>query len=185
MNRPIKFRAWIPEFETMVKVEGIGFDGGDEGPYIWHNKLRLDNASAMEPESQTKPECATDLDKCDLMQFTGLKDKNGRDIYEGDIIRVRTVRVSGSQSTWYQKTNLNHGHVFINCYVIYNQEHLEWQLRLCRRSEVQDIEAPRGAERDSQHVHVPFSLFDRDCCQQGEVSGNIYENPELLEAHAA
>lgn len=78
-------------------------------------------------------------------QYTGLKDKNGREIYEGDIVIDR-----------YANT---YTPIFRNgIYMAYNTEQMDSPL----------------AEPSTQ-----FNVVWRDGC---EVIGNIYENPELVEA---
>jgi len=59
--RTIKFRVWSKEQQFMHEATAIEWEDG----------------------KMVKPN-----DGWILMQFTGLKDKNGKEIYEGDIVRV-------------------------------------------------------------------------------------------------
>lgn len=67
MTREIKFRAWNKITESMTPWEEI--ENGSQ------NKLKENFDEMMNRLGDV------------LMQYTGLKDKNGKEIYEGDIVK--------------------------------------------------------------------------------------------------
>lgn len=110
--REIKFRAWNHDTKRMSEI----FDITDD--FDWYKE---------------------EYPCYDLMQYTGLHDKNGKEIYEGDILKYNSLKHEYHAEVYFDKDNSK--------FDLTIETMPTWSVKL----------------------------------EDGEVIGNIYENPELLE----
>lgn len=82
--RPIKFRAWDKKLKKWRGEELFAF-------MLFTGQL-------------SGPRDGTDLADIEVVQFTGLKDRNGKEIFEGDIIKN-----SGGQKAFVSFEECNNG----------------------------------------------------------------------------
>ena len=146
MNREIKFRAWNISNKLMYKNVQDGFFSISE-----NGQLVL---------GITLGKIIQDADSV-LMQYTGLKDKNGKYIYEGDILK-------SSKNDFYingDKSDV----CFLNgsCCISIIYDSIAVQLY--------------DFEKVYKPTDYPNNIDKCNWIEEFEVIGNIYENLELLD----
>lgn len=164
MSRKVLYRAWDKKCKVMLEGFAIYSEGNEIG-------MSQSDAEEFYTEGQIEQDMGGHfgsgddwlfiLNDFELLQWAGLKDKNGKDIYEGDIIR------EPFKDEW-DKTN------FVSYEVFYHDndmaaEHVGFQ---CNRT----------------HYHGSLCggsilmKFLPKYTSNMEIIGNIYENTELLKS---
>ena len=135
--REIKFRAWLKEHKTMVNVAEIDINH----QLIYHYGFddfegNFENFNSIE-----------------LLQYTGLKDKNENEIYEGDIVEF---------DDYDRKSN-----------------YLKNVAVVVREDNVNTL-ALQKFKYDNTKFTNRYMDYIENIFENSKVIGNIYENPELL-----
>lgn len=142
--REIKFRAW----------------NGGMMRYLHDGDINLTQRGVIAPNEMNEWWKAREWP---LMQYTGLKDKNGKEIYEGDFVIYLNLNIFTSDHVLNRELCMEYARTG---FVKYMQDTCQFML------------AQRD-QSDSYNFSNDLKLIYGDD-EEMQVIGNIYENPELI-----
>lgn len=145
--REIKFRAWDKKKKQMLVAGQFSITSF---------------GTTFKTNTDGEQELLPDLE---VLSYTNLKDKNGKEIYEGDI--VKGAMQIPQLLTWQNDENSNitmAGEVFY--------DHSGFSLKA--------VQSMCDPERDGMVNYFDFISDDGATFEHMEIIGNIYENPELI-----
>jgi uncharacterized phage protein (TIGR01671 family) len=137
--REIKFRAWGINSKEFLSPDGKVFG------------LTLKEIQNIE-----------DISLWEFQQFTGLLDKKGKEIYEGDIMKVLDRDWSDIEKDTRK-------------YIVY---YTGGEFKLISKAGIEERESENPNQYNKEWIEA--RLFKRHGRDRFEVIGNVYENPDLI-----
>lgn len=145
MREP-KYQAWLGD--VMVQVTSINMMKYPNGEYA-----RSSRGYFLDGENKGSS-IDFDLNKAELREYTGLKDKNGVEIYEGDIVKVKYSYEQNYLGGYAHEEVIGQVEYKHGCFDVY---------------------------KNNVDQGIVIREHISDLVTEWKVIGNIYENPELLQ----
>lgn len=147
--REIKFRAWDDVTSKMYHT------GEEDMMHFYFNSNGMvvdsfENTKIPFEDNLYDDVITETLEHLEYMQYTGLKDKNGTEIYDGDYIRYSMRTINGS--------------IYTHVCRVFQHESGTWRIE--------------GYHEDNHSYETKGTVYATHLIC--EVIGNIYENPELV-----
>lgn len=111
-------------------------------------------------------------------QYTGIKGKGRKKIFENDILEVQIRRTS-----WDDQVNItrrkNDGYYFVNAEVYFDKYKLQYRVK-CDEKRISELKRKKGKEQIDAYVQYPVNLCDCEDLWYGnekpKIIGNIHDN---------
>lgn len=175
--RKFKFRAWD-------KVKKVMIEHDDQHEFYICNEYGNITFPIKTPNEYRIP-FGEGEERFELMQFTGLHDRNGKEIYEGDIVKYTSKERTGTKVSYKRRgydTYAITSDIEIIGFIKFdvNENLMTFIVDTKQVTKYDSYFWGEGKRTDRPNIAINSLVKPLSTKREYEVIGNIYENPELV-----